>query len=109
MIPDNVGDFGKNLTNDEARMKLLGAEMTLANIRALCGASSSLHYSQAQSLIAAIGRVADYVPDKEVRAACEVFGKILNLKEQFRELAQELQELAGPGPKEEPCLEEPSG
>jgi hypothetical protein len=98
MIPDNIGDFGKNLTNDEARMKLLSAEMTLANIRSLCGALESLPASRAVSLIAAIDRVAQYVPDKEVRAACEVFGKIRGIKDQLRELAIELLEFTGPDP-----------
>jgi hypothetical protein len=101
MIPDNIGDFGKNLTNDEARMKLLGAEMTLANIRALCEGARYLNAGAVRGIIDAIQNTADRVMDSEVKAACEAFGKIQNIKDQFRALAEDLLGIAGPNPYEE--------
>lgn len=101
MIPDNIGDFGKNLTNDEARMKLLGAEMTLANIRALCEGARYLNAGAVRGIIDAIQNTANRVMDSEVKAACDAFGKIQNIKDQFRALAEDLREIAGPNPYEE--------
>jgi hypothetical protein len=109
MIPDNIGDFGKSLTNDEARMKLMGAEMTLANIRALCDGSQCLNTEGLRGIIKVIHQTANRTMDKEIQMAVEAFGRIQNIKMQFRDLAKDLMELAGPDPyKEEPCPEEPS-
>ena len=101
MIPDNIGDFGKNLTNDEARMKLMGAEMTLANIRALCEGSQCINAGSLRGIIEVIRKTANRTMDQEIQKACEVFGRIQNIKEQFRDLAKDLTELAGPDPYEE--------
>jgi hypothetical protein len=101
VIPDNIGDFGKNLTNDEARMKLLGAEMTLANIRALCEGARYLNAGAVRGIIDAIQNTADRVMDAEVKAACEAFGQIQNIRDQFRALAEDLIKIAGPSPYQE--------
>ena len=97
-------DFMPNLNVEDARLKLIAAEMTLANIRALCNAFEHPTAAQVSGLLDAVYEVANRTMDTHARKAIEVLSQINSFKYKCRDLGKALLEFAGPEEQEDEAV-----
>jgi hypothetical protein len=88
-------DYLPNLNISDARIKLIAAEMTLANIRAMCVAFQNPTTAQISGLLDAIYEIANRTMDAPAKKALQVLGQVNSFKDNCRDLGQTLLAFAG--------------